>query len=112
MKCITRCFHVFIAGGGLSKDLGTNRAEHRRKSNILDEAFVAAIQQLVDESQRSMTRELGLIKSTLQKKMSQGIHYKSYALKKGQSMNAATKARKFAKAKTLLKKLMAPSANG
>jgi hypothetical protein len=112
LKCITHCYHVFIAGGGLSKDLGTNRTEHRRKSNILDEAFVAAIQQLVDQSLRSMTRELVLIESTLQKKMSQGIHYKSYALTKGQSMNAATKARKFAKAKTMLKKLMAPSANG
>jgi hypothetical protein len=111
MKCMTHSHHVFIAGGGLPEDLGTNRTEHRRKSNILDEAFVAAIQQIVDQSLRSMTRELVLIKTTLQKKMSQGIHYKSYALTKGQSMNEATKGRKFAKAKTLLKKLMAPSAN-
>ncbi len=66
--------------------VGTNRKEHRRKRNILDEAFVAAIQQLVDQnagqSMRSMAKKLGLTESTLQKNISQGIHYKSYALKR------------------------------
>jgi uncharacterized Rossmann fold enzyme len=58
-----------------------------------------------------MARELGA-KSTVQKKMSQYIHYKSYAFRRGLFMNVATKERRLAKAKMLLNKLKAPSANG
>ncbi len=58
---------------------------------------------------RSMARELGLAHSTVQKKMALEIHYKRYALRKGQFMNAATKERRLAKAKMLLNRLKAPA---
>jgi hypothetical protein len=61
---------------------------------------------------RSMARELGLANSTVQKKMALEIHYKSYALRKSQFMNAATKERRLSKAKLLLYRLKAPAANG
>jgi hypothetical protein len=44
--------------------------------------------------------------------MSQDIHYKSYAFRRGQLRNATTNERRLAKAKMLLNKLKAPSANG
>jgi hypothetical protein len=44
--------------------------------------------------------------------MSQDIHYKSYALRRGQFMNAAIKERRGAKAKLLLNRLVASAANG
>jgi hypothetical protein len=61
---------------------------------------------------RSIARELVLANSTVQKKMALEIQYKSYALRKGQFMNAATKERRLAKAKLLLNRLKAPGANG
>ncbi len=43
--------------------------------------------------------------------MKDDIHYKSYAFRNGQFMNAATHERRLAKAKILLNRLKAPAAN-
>jgi hypothetical protein len=40
---------AFIAGGGLLEDFETNRKEHKRMSDTLDDAIVADLQQLVDQ---------------------------------------------------------------
>jgi hypothetical protein len=59
-----------------------------------------------------MARELGLANSTVQKKTALEIHYKSYALRRGQFMNAVTKQRRFTQAKLLLNRLKAPAEKG
>jgi hypothetical protein len=109
-------YDAFIAGGGLPEDFEMTRKDHKRRSDTLDDAIIADIQELVDQdpgrSMRSMARELGLANSIVQKKMSLEIHSKSYALRKGQFMNAATKERRLAKAKLLLNRLKVPAANG
>jgi hypothetical protein len=80
-------------------------------SDTLDDTIMADLQQLVDQdpnrSTRSMARELGLSDLTVRKKMSQDIYHKSYTFKRGQFMNAATKKKRFAKAKLLLNRLKA-----
>jgi len=62
-KHIKRRYDAFIAGGGLPEDFKTNRKDHKRRSDTLDNAIVADLQQLVDQdpgrSMRSMARELG-----------------------------------------------------
>jgi hypothetical protein len=116
VKHVKRQYNAFIAGGGLPEDFETTRKDHKRRSNTLDVSITADIQELVNQdpgrSMRSMARELGLANSTVQKKMTLEIHYKSYALRKGQFMNAATKERRLAKAKLLLNRLKVPAANG
>jgi hypothetical protein len=116
MKRVKRQYDAFIAGGGLLDGFEMTRKDHNRWSDTLDDAIIANIQELVDQdpgrSMRSMARELGLANSTVQKKMSLEIHYKSYALREGQFMNAATKERRLTKAKLLLNRLKAPAANG
>jgi hypothetical protein len=76
---------------------------------------VATLQQLVDmdpgRSMRSLARELGISEKTVRKKMKDDIHYRSYAFRKGQFLNEATKERRFAKAKILLNRLKTPAAN-
>jgi hypothetical protein len=44
--------------------------------------------------------------------MSQDIHYKSYAFRKGQFMNVATKERRMAMTKLLLNRLKVSAVNG
>ena len=116
VKRVKRRYDAFIAGGGLPEYFKTNRKDHKRRSDTLDDTIVADLQQLVDQDpgrlMRSMARELGLSNSTVQKKMALEICYKSYALRRGQFMNAATKERRLAKAKLLLNRLKAPAANG
>ncbi len=66
VKHVKSHYDAFITGGDLTEDFKMNRKEHKRRSNTLDAAIIADIQQLVDQdpgrSMRSMARELGLTK--------------------------------------------------
>ncbi len=116
VKRVKCCYDAFITGTGLPEDFETNRRVHKRRSDTLDDAIVADLQQLFNQnpvrSRWSMARELCLSNLTVQKKMLQYIHYKSYAFRRGQFMNAATKKRRLAKVKLLLNRLKVPAVNG
>jgi hypothetical protein len=72
----------------------------------MDVSIVASLQDLVNQDQgrsmRSLARELGISEAGVHNKMTQDIHYKSYAFRHGQFMNKAAKERSLAKAKLLL----------
>jgi len=59
---IKRRYDAFIAGGGLLEDFETNRKEHKRRSDTLDDATAADPQQPADQNpgrpMRSIAREL------------------------------------------------------
>ncbi len=63
LKCVKCHYDAFIAGGGLPEDLETTRKERKKRSNTLDDAIIADIQQFVNQdpgrSMRSMAWELG-----------------------------------------------------
>ncbi len=98
IKRVKSQYDAFITGGDLTEDFKMNREEQKRRSNTLDAATIADIQQLVDQdpgmSMRSTARELGLSNLTVQKKMALEIQYTTYALRRGQFINAATKERR------------------
>jgi hypothetical protein len=64
VKGIKCHFDAFIAGGGLLEDFETNRKEHKRRSDTLDDTVMPDLQQLVDQdpgrSTRLVARKLGL----------------------------------------------------
>jgi hypothetical protein len=66
VKCVKCSYNTFIAVGGLLEDFETNRKGHKRRSNTLDDAVMANLQQFLDQdpgrSMRSMARELGKTK--------------------------------------------------
>jgi hypothetical protein len=63
LKRVKCNYDAFIAGGGLPEDLETTRKEHKKRSNTLDDAIIADIQQFIDQdpgrSMRLMAWELG-----------------------------------------------------
>ncbi len=55
---------IAVAGRGLPEDFSSERKDHRRRSDALDDDTVAAVQQLVEKNpgrfMRSLARELGI----------------------------------------------------
>jgi hypothetical protein len=113
---IKRRYDAFIDAGGLPEDFSSERKTHSRRSDAMDVTIVASLQELVDQdpgrSMRSLARELGISEASVRNKMAQDIRYKSYAFRRGQFMNEATKERRLAKAKLLLNRLKKPATNG
>ena len=76
--------------------------------------IVDNIQALIDEdlgrSMRGIARELNVSEFLLRKIVKEDIRYKSYALRRGQFMNAATKERRAARSQLLLNKIKHPPA--
>jgi hypothetical protein len=109
-------YNIFIAAGGLPEDFSSERKTHSRRSDAMDVNIVASLQELVDQdrgrSMRLLARELGIGEASVRNKMAQDIRYKSYAFRRGQFMNEATKERRLAKAKLLLNRLKKPATNG
>ncbi len=77
----------FIAGGGLPEDFSSERKDHRRRSNALDDDTVAALQQLIEQdpwrSMGSLAIVLGISEKTVRNKMKDDTHSKSYAFRRG-----------------------------
>jgi hypothetical protein len=80
-------YDEFIAGGGLPEDFSSERKDHRRRSDALDDDTVDALQQLVEQdpwrSMRSLARVLGISEKTVRNKMKDETHSKSYAFRRG-----------------------------
>jgi hypothetical protein len=64
VKRVKRRYGAFIPGRGLPEDFEMNRKEYPRRSDTLDDAIMANLQQLVNQdpgrSMRLMARKLGL----------------------------------------------------
>ncbi len=64
VKRLKKRYDDFITGGGLPEYFSSERKDHRRRSDALDNDTVAALQQLVDRdpgsSMRSLAREFGI----------------------------------------------------
>jgi hypothetical protein len=63
-KCFKQRYAKFISGNGLPENFSSERKDHRRRSNTLDNNTLAALQQLVSQdperSMRLLARELGI----------------------------------------------------
>ena len=95
--------------------MGKGNGKRKRRSDAHDEVLVDNIQQLIDEdpgrSMRGISRELTISEFLVRKIVKQDIRYKSYSLRRGQFMNAATKERRAERARALLNKFKNPPAN-
>ncbi len=64
VKRLKKRYNNFITGGGLPEDISSERKDHSRRSDALDDDTVAALQQLVDRDpgrpMRSLAREFGI----------------------------------------------------
>ena len=82
----------------------------------MGDAFIADVRRMVDDnpgrSMRSIARELNVSDSTVRKVVKKKLKRKSFALKKGQFMNAATKERRLEKAKKLFGRIKRPAERG
>ncbi len=110
---IKKKFDAFIAAGGRAEDFTGKRKKHKRRSDAMGDDVTGALVDLIDEdpgrSMRSMAKELNISPTTVRRKVRGDIRYKSYAMRRGQFMNDATKERRCAKAKLLLLKLKRPT---
>jgi transposase len=102
-----------IASGVQPECISSARKAHKRRSDRKGEDFINEVQKLIDDdpgrSMRSIARELDVCERTIRRVVEEDIHYKSYVLKKGQSLSDSTKKRRFEKAKLLLNRLKNPS---
>ena len=98
-----------IASGVQPECISSARKTHKRRSDRKGEDFINEVQELIDDvpgrSMRSIARELDVCERTIRRVVEEDIHYKSYVLKKGQSLSDSTKKRRFEKAKLLLNRL-------
>jgi transposase len=101
-----------IEAGKSPEEISSARKPHRRRSDAKDNDFVEKVQEIIDEdpgrSMRSIARELQVSDSTIRRIVEEDIHYKSYAMRRGQFMNDATKKRRLEKAQLLLTRLKHP----
>ena len=106
-------FNEKLSAGEDAEDISVERRPHRRRSDSLRTSeFIEQVQNMVDEdpgrSMRSLARELQVDEKTVRNCVHEDIRYKSYALKRRQFMNEATKERRADKAARLLCKLKHP----
>jgi hypothetical protein len=113
MYNIKKKWDAHIAAGG-SFDFETSRKIHKRRSDSKGAVLAEDLRDLVERdpgrSMRSIANEIGVSECTVRKMMKEDLRYKSYAMRQGQFMSEATKARRAEKAKKLLAKIKHPSA--
>jgi hypothetical protein len=89
------------------------RKAHRRRSNAKGLVLADKIRNIVEidpgRSMRSIATEFGVGESTVRRIMQEDLRYKSYAMRRGQFMSEATKARRADKVRKLLARLKHPS---
>ena len=109
-------FDAFVAAGGAPDDFSVTRQPHQERMDAMGDAFIANVRRMVDDnpgrSMRSIARELNVSDSTVRKVVKKKLKRKSFALKKGQFMNAATKERRLEKAKKLFGRIKRPAERG
>ena len=102
-------WNKFLEDGGREEDYDVTRAKGKRRIDADGVDIVDNIQALIDEdpgrSMRGIARELTVSEFLVRKIVTEDIRYKSYALRRGQFMNAATKERRAARAQLLLNKI-------
>ena len=103
----------FIAAGGSPDQFVTKRKVYKKHKDNVAIALKDTVKEMVNRdpgrSMRNMATELNVDEKTIRNIMKKELGYKSYALKRGQFMTEATKARRAEKAKKLLNRLKAPT---
>jgi hypothetical protein len=109
---VKKKFDKFIASGGSADQFLTARKVHKRRSDYKGTALAADLEELISRdpgrSMRSLALELDVSRTTVRKIVLEDLRYKSYAMRRGHFMSAATKARRLDKAKRLLTKIKHP----
>lgn len=109
-------FDQFVAAGGRPEDFDVQRKVQDKRCDDLGPEFDPRLQEVIDEDpgrpMRSLATQFGVSKRTINRKVTEEIRYKSYAFRKGQFMNQATKNRRFKKAKLMLNALKNPKTPG
>ena len=103
----------FIAAGGSPDQFVTARKVHKKHKDNKAIALKDTVKEMVDSnpsrSMRNIATELNVAPSTIVRIMKEQLGYKSYALRRGQFMTEATKARRAEKAKKLINRLKSPA---
>jgi hypothetical protein len=106
---IKKKFEAHVAAGGAPDDYETSRKTHKRRRDSKGAELADNLRDLVEKdpsrSMRSVAKEIGISECSVRKMMNEDFHYRSYAMRRGQFMSEATKARRLEKAKKLLAKI-------
>ncbi len=110
---IKKKFEAHIAAGGPAGE--TSRKTHKRRRDSKGAELADILRDLVDKdpgrSMRSISKEIGVSECTVRKMMKKDLRYRSYAMRRGQFMSKATKARQLEKSKKLLWPPSSPDCN-
>ncbi|QQP52144.1 Transposable element tcb2 transposase [Caligus rogercresseyi] len=105
-------YNKFVEDGGKEEEFDVTNGKRKRRSDAHDDDIVDNIQQIIDKdpgrSMRGIARELSVSDFLVRKIVKQDIRYKSYSLRRGQFMSAATKERRAERAAALLNKFKHP----
>lgn len=109
-------WNKFLEAGGKEEEFDVTKGKlsgkRKRRSDAHDEVLIDNVQHLINEdpgrSMRGIARELTISEFLVRQIVKQDIRYKSYALRRGQFMNEATKARRAQRAAALLNKFKHP----
>ncbi len=112
VKHIAREYNNFIEEGGQDEKFDIKRKPHHRRSDAHSMEIVDRVQEAINtdpgRSMRRMAEELEVSEWLVRKIVKEDIRYKSYSLRKGQFMSAATKKTRYEKASALLNRIKHP----
>ena len=112
VKHIAREYNNFIEEGGQDEKFDIKRKPHHRRSDAHSMEIVDRVQEAINtdpgRSMRRMAEELEVSEWLVRKIVKEDIRYKSYSLRKGQFMSAATKQNRYKKASALLNRIKHP----
>ena len=112
VKRLAKEYHKFIEQGGQDEEFDIKRKQHRRRSDAHSREIVEQVQEAINNdpgrSMRALGEELGVSEWLIRKIVKEDLRYKSYSLRRGQFMSAATKKTRYEKAAALLNRLKHP----
>jgi transposase len=112
VKNFSREYYNFIEEGGQDEEFDIKRKKHRRHSDAHSMEIVERVQEAINDdtgrSMRQMAVELEVSEWLIRKIVKEDIRYRSYSLRRGQFMSAATKKICYEKAAALLNRLKHP----
>jgi hypothetical protein len=95
VKSFAREYHNFIEEGGQDEDFDIKRKQHRCRSDTHSKEIVEKVQEAINDdpgrSMRMLAEELEVSEWLIRKFVKEDIRYRSYSLRRGHFMTAATK---------------------
>jgi transposase len=114
VKNFAREYYNFIEEGGQDEEFDVKRKKHLRRSDSHSVEIVENVQEAINydpgRSMRQLAADFEVSEWLIRKIVKEDIRYRSYSLRRGQFMTAATKKTLYEKAAALLSRLKHPPA--